>query len=154
MNKIAFLCAHPWENFLPFSFQTCGKEYYQKAKEQLLSYRLKTGCREYVEIYGEPFRMPEMPLFGFQEDYLQLLYIQCSRLSVLEKLFEEADLVIMGLSGSREVAEKLCMFVYPWKEKVLFLWDSHICREEDYTERLVKELKFHRSQFMEIRKGM
>lgn len=153
MNKIAFLCVNPWENFLPSSFQSCGKEYYRRVKEHALSCRMMPDCREYVEIYGEPVRMQKEPFFSPQDDLLQLRYVQSSSLTVLEKLFQEADLVVTGISGSREEFEKLCMAVYPWKEKVLFLWDSHICRDDDFPEMLLRECRLRKAQMVEIRRG-
>ena len=153
MNKIAFLCVNPWESFLPPSFQSCGREYYRRVKEYAISCRMASDCREYVEMYGEPVRQREEPFFSVQDDRLQLRYVQSSSLPVLKKLFLEADLVIAGISGSREEFEKLCMAVYPWKEKVLFLWDSHICRDEHFPEMLFRECRLRKAQMVEIRRG-
>lgn len=154
MNKIAFLCVNPCERFLPFSFQSCGREYYRRVKEQAISRKWEVGCREYVDIYGEAICKPETPWFSNEEDRLQFLYIQSGRLCVLEEVLQEADLVITGFSGSRREMEKLYLTVYPWREKVLFLWDSHICRDEDFAERIVKDFKLRKAQVMEVRKGM
>lgn len=154
MNKIAFLCVNPWERFLPFSFQSCVREYYQSVKARALSLEREIGYREYVEVYGETIPIPEVSLFLPEKEKLQLLYIQSSRIHILERLFKEADLVVMGLSGSRKETEKFYLSVHPWHEKVLFLWDSHICQDETFAERLVREFKLRNAQVMEIKKGM
>lgn len=153
MNKIAFLCVNPWERFLPHAFQSCGKEYYSFVKKMAFSGNRAPDCREYVEMYGEPVRMPEEPFFSVEDDFLQLRYVQSSSLSVLEKLFGEADLVVAGISGSREEFEKLCMTIYPWKEKMLFLWDSHICRDDHFPEMLLRECRLRKAQMIEIKGG-
>lgn len=154
MNKIAFLSVNPWESFLPYSFQSCGRQYYDRVKEHAILRRMMPECREFVDLYGELFCGLEKPFFSPEPELLQLLYVQSCRLSVLEQLFREADLVIAGISGSREEFERLCMAVYPWKDKVFFLWDSHICRDEEFPEKLFRECRLRKAQMLELRGRM
>lgn len=150
LNKVAFLCANPWEKFLPASFQSYSRNYYQWIKEMASLKNIKLHCREYIDFYGDLVGEPEKELFFENSENLQLLYVQSDRRELLEKIFRTADLVIMGLPGSRKEFDKIYMSVFPWKDEILFLWGKHISRDLTYVDRLMRECMLKKEQLIEI----
>lgn len=154
LNKIAFLCVNPWERFLPVAFQSCGREYYQWMCSQALLRDFRPYCREWIETYGETGNFEGRELFTECGNELQFLYVQSNRRQLVEKVFEASDLVIMGLPGCRKEFEKIFIPVLPWKDKIMFLWDRRICRDEDFFKRLCSEYKLREAQMIEIKRGI
>ena len=153
LNKVAFLCADPWESFLPAVSQSYSKSYYQWVRELAVLKSVKLCCREYIETYGAFDENAECSLFLDNSDRLQLLYVQSARRELLENIFRTADLVIMGIPGSRKEFDKIYMSVFPWKDKILFLWGEHISRDLQYVYRLMRECMLRKEQLLEIGKG-
>ena len=149
-NKIVFLCVSPWESFLTPTSQSYGKNYYEWFKNILIMKNIKLSYREYIDIYGASNGESEEGIFLESCERIQLLYVQSDRKELLEKIFQTADLVIMGLPGSRGEFDKIYMSVFPWKDEILFLWGSHIARDSEYITRLVRECMLKREQFIEI----
>lgn len=150
LNKVAFLCADPWECFLPEAFQSYSRIYYQWVKKLAVLKNIKLCCKEYIDIYGEAEGGFENELFSATDDMLQLLYVQSSRKEFIGEVFQKADLVIMGLPGSRKEFDKIYMSVFPWKDEILFLWSSHISRDQEYINRLSRECMLRKEQIIEI----
>lgn len=150
LNKVAFLCADPWERFLPEAFQSYSRMYYQWVKKLAVLKNIKLCCKEYIDIYGEAEGCCENELFSEEGGKLQLLYVQSGRKELLKELFQAADLVIMGLPGSRKEFDKIYMSVFPWKDEILFLWSSHISRDLEYINRLSRECMLRKEQMIEI----
>ncbi|MBQ8857471.1 MAG: hypothetical protein IJ024_04910 [Lachnospiraceae bacterium] len=150
-NKIAFLCVNPWENFLTPASQSHSKNYYEWVKKILTMKNVKLSCSEYIDIYGVSDGISEEKLFLENCERLQLLYLQSDRKELLGKIFETADLVIMGLPGSRGEFDKIYMSVFPWKDEILFLWGSHTGRDSEYVARLIRECMLRKEQFIEIK---
>lgn len=151
LKKIAFLCVNPWENFLPPTFQGCIKDYYQWIRSQALLREENLYCQEKVEVYGETEIPYGKKLFGEREETLQLLYVQSSQKGILQEVFSLADIVLVGMSGSRKECDKIFLTVLPWKEKTVFLWDSRIC-DESFLKQMKNEYKLKDAQMMEIKK--
>lgn len=150
LNKVAFLCVNPWEKFLPSAFQSYSKSYYEWIKEMAVLKNVKSHCREYIDFYGVLSKESDCEPFLESCDKLQLLYVQSARKELLEKVFRTADLVIMGLPGSRKEFDKIYMSVFPWVNDILFLWGNHISRDAQYVDRLVRECMLREEQLMEI----
>lgn len=150
LNKVAFLCADPWECFLPAAFQSYSRNYYQWVKKLAVLKNIRLYCNEYTDIYGEAAGCSGQELFMEAGDKLQLLYVQSGRKELLKSLFRKADLVIMGLPGSRKEFDKIYMSIFPWKDDILFLWSSHINREQEYVHRLTRECMLRKEQIIEI----
>lgn len=152
-NKITFLCVNPWESFLPFSAQSCGREYYLWMQEMSALQNVKPSCQERREIYGESKSPEGEEIFSKNKSKLQLLYIQSGRRKVIEEVFQKSDMVIMGLPGSKKEFDKIFMTILPWKDQIKFFWDSHICRDEKFIRELCREYKLHRMQIFEIKRN-
>lgn len=151
LNKVVFLCANPWEGLSTLASQSYSKNYYEWFKNILIMKNIKFSYREYIDVYGVSDGETEEGMFLEGCEGLQLLYVQSDRKEILEKIFQTADLVIMGLPGSRLEFDKIYMSVFPWKDEILFLWGSHIGRDSEYVARLLRECMLKQEQFIEIR---
>ena len=149
-NKVAILCADPWEKFLPAAFQSYSRNYYQWIKTMAARKNIKVHCKEYVDTYGAAVELEEKKLFLEECADFQLLYVQSDRQRLLENIFRSADLVIMGLPGSRKEFDKIFMSVFPWKDEIMFLWGNHIGRDPRYVDRLTRECTLRKEQLIEI----
>lgn len=152
LEKIVFLCVNPWEGFLAPAFQSSGREYFQWIRKQALLKNMKITSREKMEIYGEIQR--EKELFSKTETRLQLLYVQSHQKKLLEKVFHQADLVLMGVPGNLKEFEKLYLPVFPWKDQILFLWEQYLYRDEKLLHQLCREYKIRESQLIELKRGL
>lgn len=150
LNKVAFLCVNPWEKFLSPALQSYSRNYYQWLKAVADLKNIKLHCREYIDIYGAGVKEVEKELFLKECETFQLLYVQSDRREIIENLFRTADLVIMGLPGSRKEFDKIFMSVFPWKDEILFLWGNHISRDIQYVNKLVRECMLRKEQLIEI----
>ena len=150
LNKVAFLCVNPWESFLPVTFQSYSKHYYEWIKEMAVLKNVELHCREYIERYGVFEKEAENVLFPENCDNLQLLYVQSARKDLLEQIFQTADIIIMGLPGSRKEFDKIYMSVFPWINEILFLWGKHTGKDAQYVDRLVRECMLKKEQLIEI----
>lgn len=152
-NKIAFLCVTPWESFLPSMFQSCGREYYRWMKEQIGLQKVPSRCLEKLEVYGESWNDSEIEVFLESEAVLQLLYIQSTHEAVIDAVFRKADIVVMGLPGCKKEFDHIFMMIFPWKDRIKFFWNSHICRDEKFIAELCREYKLHEKQIFQIERG-
>ena len=150
LNKFAFLCVNPWEKFLPAAFQSYSRNYYQWVKEAANYKNIDMNCREFIDIYGTSGCWDNQEVFYEDREKVQLVYVQSDRRELLEKVFLEADMVIMGLPGSRKEFDKIYMTVFPWKDEILFLWGKHISRDEKYVDRLVRECMLRKEQLIKM----
>lgn len=148
-NKIVFLCADPWEKFLSHNVQGHSRTYFEAVKKQILLKKIKLQCRESVDLYGEIAE--NQAIFQNNSKMLQLSYIQSSRRERLEEVFRTADIVIMGIPGSRKEFEKIYTTIFPWKDDILFLWSSQVIREPAYLNRLSREYMIRQEQVLNIR---
>lgn len=152
-NKIAFLSVNPWESFLPLQFQSYGREYYRWMQEMIALRDVNPYCQERLEIYGEAELPDENKLFLECGKDLQLLYVQSGRRQIIEKIFQKADVVVMGLPGCKKEFDKTFMTIFPWKDQIKFFWDSHICRDEEFILQLCREYKLHAAQIFQIERS-
>lgn len=150
LNKVAVLCADPWEKFWPPAFQSHSRTYYQWIKNMAAKKSIKIHCKEYVDTYGAAVEIKEKPLFLEACEEFQLLYVQSDRQRLLENIFRNADLVIMGLPGCRKEFDKIFMSVFPWKDDIMFLWGNHISRDYGYVDKLIRECTLRKEQLIEI----
>ena len=148
-NKVVFLCTDPRESFLSFASQSHTKAYYEWTKKVFALKNIKAECREYHELYGEIEEDCEQ-LFQDEKGQLLLLYVQSDRQTLIEKIFQSGNLVIMGLPGSRTEFEKIFMTIVPWKNKVMFLWGNHIGRDESYIKKLSRDCMIREEQFVQF----
>ena len=86
LNKVAVLCADPWEKFWPPAFQTHSKNYYQWIKSMAAQKNIKMYCKEYIDTYGISNHMKEINLFLEDCEDFQLLYVQSDRQELLENI--------------------------------------------------------------------
>ena len=152
LEKIVFLCVNPWEGFRSPIFQSGGREYFHWVCKQAILRNLKLVSRELMEVYGELQREEE--LFFKTENEIQLLYVQSHRIKILEAVFEQADLVLMGVPGCLKDFEKIFMCIFPWKEQVLFLWEQYLCRDENFLQQLCTQYKIQESQMIELERNL
>lgn len=150
LNKVVFLCVNSRENFLPPVSQSYSKDYYERFKKLLIMKNIKFICREFIDIYGGSEDDCKKSLFLEECEKFQLLYVQSDKKDFLATIFQTADLVITGLSGSRSEFEKTYMSIFPWQDEALFLWGSHIGRDSNYIARLSRECMLRKEQFVEI----
>ena len=152
LEKIVFLCVNPWEGFLAPAFQSSGREYFQWICKQAILKNMKITSKEKIEVYGEVQEAKE--LFSKTENRLQLLYVQSHQKKLLEEVFEQADLVLMGIPGNLKDFEKLFLPIFPWKDQILFLWEQYLCRDEKILQQLCREYKLRESQLIEVKRGV
>lgn len=150
-KKIAFLCVNPLENFLPPALQGYIKDYYQWARSEVLLREENLYCQEKIEAYGETKIPYGKKMFGEREETLQLLYVQSSQKELLEEVFTLADIVLVGMSGSKKECDKVFLTILPWIEKTMFLFDERIC-DEKYLKQIQCEYKLRASQMIEMKK--
>ena len=149
-ENISFLCTNPWEHFLPAAVQSHSREYFELICRQLLLKKASVYKKELLDIYGEYRGNEEQEIFRKNEGQLQLLYVQSARKGLVEKVFCQSDLVVMGLPGGRRELERMFLTVHPWKNRILFLWDGKHCRGEEFVERLCLEYKLRDAQMIQI----
>lgn len=153
LNKIVFLCTNPRERFLPLTFQSYSWEYYQLVKRLVSLKNRKMECREYIDTYGTVGEWGEDDLVFAMNQNLQIWYVQSDRKIFYEKIFMEADQVIMGLPGGRREFDKMYMSVFPWKDQILFLWGEHTRKDAWYVEKIRKECMLKQEQFIKLEPG-
>ncbi len=151
LNKIAFLCVNPWESFLPAAFQGYIKSYYQWICKETLLREETMYCQERIALYGEPEMPLREKLFQNKKGAPQLLYVQSHQKELLQKVFKMADLVVVGMSGSKRECDKIFMNILPWKEKILFLWDNRIC-DKSFLKKIKREYGLADRQLLEAKK--
>lgn len=152
LNRVIFLCVNPRECFLASAFQSHAKDYYEWFKKFLNLKNVKMDCKEYIELYGTAKKDEIEYLFQENNGKLQLLYVQTDRRDILERIFQKENLVIMGLPGSKKEFEKMYLSIFPWKNEILFLWGSHIGKDETYIRKLSRECMLTEAQFFEFEK--
>lgn len=152
LNKVIFLCVNPRECFLTSAFQSHAKDYYGWFKKYLELNNIKLDCREYIELYGNTKKIEFEHFFQENSGKSQLLYIQTDQRDILNKIFQKDNLVIMGLPGSKKEFEKMYLSIFPWKNEILFLWGSHIGKDETYIRKLSRECMLTEAQFFEFEK--
>lgn len=153
MKKIAILCLNPWEGFLSTAAQSCIREYYEWFCCQAERKNAKFCIREQIEVYGEPVKEKSMELFSATETRPQILYIQSHQRDIIANVFEKADLVMMGIPGNRREFDKIFLPVFPWKDRIVFLWDQQICRGGAFLEKLCRECRIRADQLIELPRG-
>ena len=151
-TKIVFLCVDPWEGFLLPGYQSYGREYYQCITGTNLLREENSYCQERIEVYGESEGFCNTPLFSKTDDEVQILYVQSGRKEVLKEVFQKADIVMMGLPRSKKEFDKIYMTVFPWIDRIKFLWDKRICEKKTFLKELCMKYKLSESQFIEIEK--
>lgn len=153
MQKVAFLCTTPLEKFSKDIFSIYGKQYFQWVHDMAMLRNEKMLCKEIVEIYGEHMPYAGQDVFDSKGQNLQILYVQSNCRQLLEKVFCQADLVVMGLPVHKEELDKLFMSVFPWKDQIMFLWDNYRCQESSILKKLCREYKLREEQLVEIKRG-
>ena len=152
LEKIVFLCVNPWEGFRSPAFQSSGREYFQWICRQALLKNRTIISGEKIEVYGEV--QEEEKLFSKTENKMQLLYVQSHREKLLEQVFNQADLVFMGIPGNVKEFENTFLPVIPWKDQILFLWEQYLCRDEKLLQQLCREYKLRESQMVQLKRGL
>lgn len=150
-KKIAFLCANPWESFLPPHFQGRSKAYYDYVCSDELLREEMVYCKEYIDIYGENHKRERETLFDAENEFPEILYVQSHQKHILQEIFETADLIIVGLPGSKIECDKIFLTALPWKEKLIFVWDYRM-DQVDYIRQIQREYGLEGCQFMEAKK--
>ena len=150
LQKIVILCVNPWDGLLSPIFQSCGREYFHWICKQAFLKNIPLISKERIEIYGE--LQGEEALFVNTENKLQLLYVQSHSKKLLKEVFDEADLVVMGVPGSLKDFEKMFIAVFPWKDQILFLWEKYLCRDEKFLQQLCRNYKIRESQMFELKR--
>lgn len=153
LRRIAFLCIDPWEGFLTPVCRSCVFEYYRWICHQVVLRNIRSSTREQIELYGESGLEEIDDPFSEENDCLQLIYVQSHRENILKKIFENADLVVMGIPGSKQEFEKIFMLLFPWKDEIVFLWDRQICRGNDFLRKVCMEYKLKENQLIELIRG-
>ena len=151
-EKIVFLCVNPWEGFRSPVLQNSGREYFQWICKQALLKNKTIICGEKIDVYGEVQK--EEKLFSKTETRMQLLYVQSHRKKLLNQVFDQADLVVMGIPGNLKAFESIFLPVFPWKDQILFLWEQYLCRDEKILQQLCREYKLRESQMIELKRGL
>lgn len=152
-TKIALLCVNPWEGFLPMAFQSCGREYYERIREMSVFWQRTLYCQECVEVYGESVICENRDFFSEYREQTQLLYIQSGSMRMIEKVFQKADVVMMGLPECKEEFDKSFMRIFPWKDQVKFLWHSQTHSEKKFVAKFCSEYKLNPAQLFELSFG-
>lgn len=150
-KKIAFLSLNPLENFLPSTFHDYIRDYYQWILGEALLREDSLYCQEKIETYGEAGTLYGKGMFGEKKETLQLLYVKSNQKELLEEVFNLADLVFVGMPGSKKEREKIFLSVLPWIGKVVFLFDDRLFDKKTIWQ-IEQEYKINDAQMMEIKK--
>ena len=93
-------------------------------------------------------------MFSKTENRLQFLYVQSHRKTLIEEIFEQADLVMMGVPANLKDFEKVFLPIFPWKDQILFLWEQYLFKDEKFLRQLCREYKLRESQLIELKRGL
>lgn len=149
--KIAVVCANPWETFLPFKCQGNARTFYQWLCEQSRQFNGHSRETEQVERYGDLSFPDKEAAFKEKTENHQIVYVQSHRREILETVLDAADLVIVGMPGTRKECDKIYLSVLPWKEKCVFLWDEGTCREKAFFRQIQNEYKLEKEQIAKFK---
>lgn len=152
LQKIVFLCVNPWDGFRSPVVRNFGREYFHWICKQAVLKNIPLISKERIEIYGE--LQGEEELFVNTENKLQLLYVQSHSKKLLKEVFEQADLVVMGVPGSLKAFERMFMPVFPWKDQILFLWERYLCKDERFLQQLCRDYKIRESQVIALKRDL
>lgn len=144
--KIAVVCANPWEALLPSVCQGNVRAFYQWLCKQTSWFCRGVENEEKIETYGKPLVPEKKADFPEKEEHLRIVYLQSQRPEVLKPVLDEADLVIVGMPGSRTECDKIYLLVLPWKEKCVFLWEEGMVRGEAFVRKIQNEYKLNADQ--------
>ena len=151
MKKVVFLCVDPWEYFLPSVKQSYGREYFCRVQAEGMVQEERSYCTEHRELYGEEPLKALQEFFLLEDRRMQIVYIQSKSRHILEKVFQEADVVLMGLPSDKMEFEKIYLEICPWIDRILFLWDERVGKGEVYLKELCYEFKIDERQFWEFK---
>lgn len=149
--KIAVVCANPWETFSPSGCQGNARSFYQWLCNQFQQFRLPSRQAKQVELYGMPPVSAPDTLFDKENKNLQIVYIESHRREILERILEEADMVVVGMPRVREECDRIYLQLLPWKEKCVFVWEENGCREDGFFKRIQKEYKLEKKQIEKLK---
>lgn len=149
-NKFAFLSVDPWEPFLSPVMQSHSRKYYEFIKLMMKQKKIEILCWEYMDLYGEAEPYVPSGIFEKNKEIFQLVYIQSSRKKLLGKVFQEADVVMVGFPGNKKHFEKIYMTLLPWKDRILFLWNDQSRLERSYLDSVVRECMIEKRQIISI----
>lgn len=153
LKKVVFLCVDPWERFLSPAVQSYGREYFCRVQTTGTVQEEQSYCAEHKEIYGEEPLKSLQEFFLLEDHRMQIVYVQSKSRHILEDVFQKADLVVMGLPGSKKEFEKIYLEIFPWIDQVLFLWDERVGKGDVYLKELCHEFKLDERQFWEMKNG-
>lgn len=151
LKRIVFLSVNPWENVQPIAAQGWTKNYYQQVCEQKYFHEDDFVLREQSAPYGGFLSDEKDDLFESLKGRIQILYVKSNQKEILQKVFEKADLVIVGIPASRKECDKVFMQLLPWLGKILFLWNGKLY-DQAVLKRLKREYGLAAWQFMEAEK--
>lgn len=149
--KIAVVCANPWETFSPSGCQGNARSFYQWLCNRFQQFRLPSRQAKQVELYGMPPVSAPNTLFDKENKNLQIVYIESHRREILERILEEADMVVVGMPRVREECDRIYLQLLPWKEKCVFVWEENGCREDGFFKRIQKEYKLEKKQIEKLK---
>ena len=149
--KIAVVCANPWETFLPSGCQGNARFFYQWLCNRSQQFCLPSRQAKQVELYGTPPVSAPNTLFDKENKNLQIVYIESHRREILERILEEADMVVVGMPRVREECDRIYLQLLPWKEKCVFVWEENGCREDGFFKRIQKEYKLEKKQIEKLK---
>ncbi len=152
-NKIAFVCANPWEKFLPAISRGNAKDYYDWLCQKAFLKRMEPYCEERIELYGDFMEENSRKRLGFRENSnaLQFLYLQGKQSQNFRNILKAADFVVVGMPDDRKECDEIYLSVLPWKEKSVFLWDGCRSKGEAFFKRLQREYQIKDTQIAEIK---
>lgn len=151
LKRIVFLSVNPWENVQPLAAQGWTKNYYQQVCEQKCFRENDFVLREQSAPYGGFLSNEKEDLFESLKGRIQILYVKSNQKEILQKVFEKADLVIVGIPGSRKECDKIFMQLLPWLGKIMFLWSGKLY-DQAGLNRLKREYGLASWQVMEAEK--
>lgn len=151
INKIVFLCVNQWEEFQPAAVQGLTRNYYHHFCETALLQEDKTYYKEQVSLYGDHQNLQSEELFKSHCKKIQILYVRSNRKEIFQKVFQTADLVIVGLPYSKKECDKIFLLLLPWKDKILFLWNKQVS-DKSFLKQLQREYGLPDGQLLEAEK--
>lgn len=139
MSKIiTFLCVDPMGLFCHTGAVPGRKMQYEKLLQTIRSWPYEVDSYRCFGAYGEIQKRSLKSVKDLKNDYI-FQYVETQKSDEIERIFQDSELVIISLSGFLSEFEKTFFQVFPWKEKILFLWCGFFQSQGDFWRKLAMQ---------------
>jgi hypothetical protein len=154
LKKIAFVCGTPLVKLSLGVFDNHEREYYEWLCQMAKLGRWGSSYKEIMEVYGESQIYEGLNLFEERREGIQLLYVQSRCGVLLKRVFLQSDLVVMELPERRTQFDPIFMSIFPWKDQIMFLWDTQRRQGTSFLNQFCNEYKLKETQIIPIKRDV